>query len=281
MMHLILLVAGALTQNVATDTSVRVRPGMRLNVDAQAGSVVVRGDDRYDVRIRSLPSSDVRLVVDTAPGVLNVTARRVRGVLGVAEIVITIPRSMSVTIGRGDVDVDVAEVEGEIVATVRDGTLKIDGGRGVVMLRTSHGPISVVNARGHITARTLNSDIHVADAAGDIEVEGSDGDVLLERIDADRVDVSTVDGKITYDGRLKPNGHYSFATHDQGVRLTIPANSGATITMATVTGSSASDFPLTLRKDLGRGRFSFVIGDGSAQVSVSSFEGLMEIRRSR
>ena len=279
MPHLSLLIVAALTQSVTTDTTIRVRPGLRLSVEAAAGSMVIRSWDREDVRIVAVRPREVELAIDTARGSLNIRERLRGRRSDVVRYQITVPRIMSITLGRGDVDVDVAGTDGEIVATVRDGTISVDGGRGLIALQTAHGAISIANARGRISARTLNSDIRITDSSGEIDVEGSDGDVTLERIDADRVDVSTVDGRVAYDGPLKPDGHYTFATHDQGVRLSIPANSGATITTATVTGRVKSDFPFTSRKDMGKGRFSFAVGNGSAQVSLSSFEGVIEVRK--
>ena len=264
---------------MVTTEVIPVRTGVRLNVDLAAGSITVRAWDRQEVRIIAERTSDVTVVTGTTPGALNVTSH-VRGRrTGVVHYRITVPRALPLTLGRGDVDVDVAGTEGEILATVRDGAITIDGGRGLVEARTSHGAISIVHARGRVSACTLNSDIRVADSAGDIQVEGSDGDLMLARLDADRVNASTVDGLISYEGPLRPGGHYTFATHDSGVRLSIPANSGATITMATVSGSTASDFPFASRKELAPKKFSFVVGDGTAQVSLFSFEGLVEVRR--
>jgi ribosomal protein L6P/L9E len=271
-----LLMIASLAQTVTTDRTIPVRPGMRLHVDLAAGTIVVRGEDRQDVRIVATHSRDVQPVID--PGATQLTVRTGRRP-GTLEYQIAVPRAMPITVGRGDVNVDVAGVTGEIAATVRDGTVSIDGGRGLISVQTAHGAISVKNAHGRIVARTLNSDIRIADSSGDIEVEGSDGDIALERLDANSADVSTVDGWVAYEGSLKPNGHYTFATHDQGVRLSIPATTGATITIATVTGQARSDFPFASRKDLGKGQFSFVVGDGAAQVSLSSFEGLVEVRR--
>jgi DUF4097 and DUF4098 domain-containing protein YvlB len=273
------LFAIAVAQSVTTDTTIRVRAGMRLNVDLGVGSIVVRSWDRQDVRIVAMRAREVVLAIDTAPAALNVRSRGGTKGTNAVQYQITVPRAMNLTLGRGDVDVDVAGTQGEIVATVRKGTITVDGGRGLIDLHTAHGAISIVNARGRISARTLNSDIRISDSGGDIEVEGADGDVVLARLDAERADISTVDGRITYEGPLRPGGHYTFATHEQGVRLSIPANSGATITMATVVGSVSSDFPFTARTELGKGRFSFVIGDGAAQVSLSSFEGRVEVRR--
>lgn len=278
MIVLVPLVISALLQSVAADTTIHVRAGTRLNVNVAVGSVVVRVWDRQDVRLL-VGSPNVKLVIDTTPGTLNVGARvRGRG----ADFVryeITVPRAMNLKLGRGDVDVDVSGTVGEVEATVRKGSVTIDGGRGLITAQTALGVISIANARGRISARTLDSDIRITDSAGDIQVEGSDGDVVLERIDAERVDASTVDGRIIYEGTLKPNGHYALASHDQGVRMSIPANSSATITVATHAGRTRSDFAFASRKEIDKGRFSFVVGAGAAEVSLSSFEGLVEVRR--
>src|ERR1043165_376740 len=124
MTHLALLVLLALVQSVTTDTTIHVRPGMRLDVDLPAGGIVVRAWDRPDVRVVAVRPSDTRLLIDTTSGALRVRSRGGRD--PVVQYEMTVLRAMNLTLGRGDVDVDVAGTQGEIVAMVRKGSVTVD-----------------------------------------------------------------------------------------------------------------------------------------------------------
>ncbi|MEJ7809826.1 MAG: DUF4097 family beta strand repeat-containing protein [Gemmatimonadaceae bacterium] len=272
--------AALVTLQIAhTDTTVVVRAGARLAVDLRGGSIDVRTWDRGAVRVVAAHSEQVAVHVESTAAVLSVRSAAARGRNNIVDYQITVPRAMSLTLGGGDIDITVAGSEAEIAANNREGKISVNGGRGVVSLRSTHGEVAVANARARIEVHALNGDIAITDAIGDIEAENADGSITLTRVDAARVSATTVDGEIYYEGPIRDGGRYSFTTHDNEVRLVIPGGVNATVTVATVTGEFHSDFPYEVREQRGRGRFSFVLGNGSALLELESFEGDIKLGR--
>ena len=262
-----------------TDTTVAVRAGARLNVDLRGGSIDVRTWDRSAVRVAAAHSERVAVLVQGTEAVLNVRSEASRGRNDIVDYQITVPRAMSLTLSGKSVEITVVGAEGEVSAANHEGKISVSGGRGLVSLRSTNGEIAVANARARIEAQALNGDITVTDAAGDIEAESADGAITLTRVDATRVTATTVDGEITYEGPIRDGGRYTFTTHDNEIRLAIPAGVNATVTVATVSGDFHSDFPYEVREQRGRGRFSFVLGNGSALLELESFEGDIKLGR--
>ena len=101
-------------------------------------------------------------------------------------------------------------------------------------------------------------------------------------IDSKSVDATTVNGTISYEGRLADGGHYAFGTHNGDVLLGVPENSNATFTIRTYNGSMSSDFTLQgyNRDDARRGRrVTATLGNGSADVNLETFGGAIRLRK--
>jgi hypothetical protein len=101
-------------------------------------------------------------------------------------------------------------------------------------------------------------------------------------MDATSVDASSINGTITYEGRIADNGHYSFETHNGDLLLGLPENANATFTIRTYQGGLSTDLPLqgVGRNELQRGRrVTTTLGNGSADVSLETFGGTIRLRR--
>src|SRR5262249_20710441 len=100
--------------------------------------------------------------------------------------------------------------------------------------------------------------------------------------DATSVDASSVNGTITYEGRIADRGHYSFETHNGDLLMGLPENANATFTIRTYQGSFSTDLPLqgVGRTELQRGRrVTTALGTGSADVSLETFGGSIRLRK--
>jgi len=81
-------------------------------------------------------------------------------------------------------------------------------------------------------------------------------------------------------GGIDPSGRYEFSAHSGDIRLGIPGNTSAQLSVSTWSGALDSpDFPITLRPgehSVGSGqakRFTFDIGGGAARISAETFSG--------
>ena len=128
-------------------------------------------------------------------------------------------------------------------ASTVNGGLTIEGATAQVKARTVNGGIEALSTSGPVSARTVNGGIRVR--AGTI----GDGPVEYE----------TVNGSIT---------------------LELPQGLDADVEMRTVNGSITSeDFPITVQGRFDRRRISGKIGKGGPELSVSTVNGSIRLRR--
>jgi len=106
-----------------------------------------------------------------------------------------------------------------------------------------------------------------------LQVETVNGDIHLTRIDATTVSATTVNGEIEYDGTIKNNGRYSFASHNGDVSVSVPEDANLTVSVSTYQGEFESCFPITLQQIKPQHRFSFTMGSGGGRLEVESFQG--------
>ena len=117
------------------------------------------------------------------------------------------------------------------------------------------------------------------DVEGDVQVESVNGDLRLERIASDDVEASTVSGAVLYQGTLRDDGRYRFASHTGDLTVVVPDRASAAVSVSTFNGDFDSSFPVQLQK-VGRSRsFDFVLGSGRAELELESFSGSIRLQR--
>src|SRR5439155_21741824 len=117
------------------------------------------------------------------------------------------------------------------------------------------------------------------DIVGGISAESVNGDVTLERVRSDQVECSSVQGNLDYEGEIRSGGHYGFSTHNGNIRVAVPAKVSADVSVATFNGNFESSFPVQLTRTGHGKRFRFVLGSGSAELELESFQGAIRLRR--
>lgn len=257
------------------DTTIAVRQGTRLDVENVPGEVVVRAWDRDAVRITAdRPGLDIR----TSGSVLWLRSERHRGTRSL-DVRIEVPAWMAVRITGPFTDATVQGTAADITIETVRGEILVRGGSGRLQLNSVQGGIHVEDARGRVEAVAANDDIIVRNVTGDIAVENVNGDIQLEGIDSRSVTAGTVNGDVSYSGTIREDGRYRLASHNGDISITIPANVGATIGVATFSGEFQSDFPVQLDRAAPGRRFNFVIGSGRARIDLGSFNGEIRLRR--
>jgi DUF4097 and DUF4098 domain-containing protein YvlB len=104
------------------------------------------------------------------------------------------------------------------------------------------------------------------------------GGIEIEGALSDSVDASTVNGPVTFEGRVSDRGFYRFATHNGCIDVAMPERSNATVSLSTFSGGIDSSFPVTLKKIKSR-RFETTLGTGRAKFELESFQGTIFLRR--
>src|SRR5262249_7820817 len=133
----------------ATDQTVQVSKGTKLDVNNFAGDVAIKVWDRDAVRVE-VNHSD-REVVDIKPGeqVLSVRSRSVRGGPPRSlDYSITVPKWMAIAINGTYADVTMDGVGGDVTVETTRGDIDITGGDGGVVLQWSRGDGNTHKGKG-------------------------------------------------------------------------------------------------------------------------------------
>src|SRR4029453_17588128 len=97
------------------------------------------------------------------------------------------------------------------------------------------------------------------------------------------LDVSTVNGDITFNGSMKDGGSYRLTTHGGDLRVGLGGAPNATVFVRTFQGDFTADFPIQLPEGQsareGSKRFNFTLGSGSARIELQSFNGDILVAR--
>jgi DUF4097 and DUF4098 domain-containing protein YvlB len=266
-----------------TDQTVDVAKGARLVVSNNAGEVVVRSWDRDQVRVQATHAERVSVDVSTVDNTLRIRARNSRGPATLVDYTITVPRWMAVNLSGTYLESTIEGTMAEVTVESVHGNIRVVGGSGNVNLRSVEGIITVEKAAGKVQATTVNEGIRLTNIAGDVSAETTNGDIVIENAQTTSLDVSTVNGDVTFNGTMRDGGAYRLTTHGGDLRIGLGGAPNATVFVRTFQGDFSADFPIQLPDGQsareGSKRFNFTLGSGSARIELQSFNGDIVVAR--
>ncbi len=264
-----------------TDQTVAVSRGARLAIENYAGEVVIRAWDKDAVRVQARHSARTKVDVHTDASTISIGAASSGKSNGSIDYEITAPGWMSLKI-EGQYDfVTVEGVQGEVSVTTVRGDIVLKN-IGSVTAKTIEGSIEVDGARGKLALSSVDEDIKVSGASGDLSADSTNGSITLVRIESTNVEITTVNGDVTYEGQLPAKAHFAFSTHDGDITMTIPESANATFNVRTYSGEFGTSVPVKGpdASSVRRGkRVTYTLGNGSAEVELESFGGDIRLRR--
>jgi DUF4097 and DUF4098 domain-containing protein YvlB len=278
---LLALVTGTLTLAAAqqVDTTLNVGRGQRLDVNAYGGEITVRAWNRNAVRVEASTSDRDRVELSSSATVVSVRTQGRRGPPSEIELRISAPPWMAVSLSGVNTSMKVDGVRAPISVETVEGEVDVTGGEGLVSLRSVQGSVKLRGAKGRISVNSVNEDVEVAHSSGDVVAQTVNGEIALQVVDAASVDANTVNGDISYSGPIRAGGRYALSTHNGDVSLTVAEGTSASVAVSTFSGEFESEFPVPLRGTRKGKGFNFTLGSGSAQVTLESFQGTIELVR--
>ena len=278
---LLALVTGtlALASVQQMDTTVAVSRGQRLDVNAFGGEVTVRAWNRNAIRVEATTSGRDRVEVSSSATAVSVRTQGRHGPPSEITLRISAPPWVGLSLSGVNTSMKVEGVRAPITAETVEGEVDVTGGEGLVSLRSVQGSVTLRGARGRINLNSVNEDVHVSSSAGDVMAQTVNGEIDLQLTDASSVDASTVNGDIRYSGPIRNGGRYSLSTHNGDISLTVAEGTNASVAVSTFSGEFESEFPVPLRGTRQGKGFNFTLGSGSAQVTLESFQGTIELVR--
>ena len=232
------------------------------------------------------------------------------------DFVIRVPQGVSANIENIVGNVTANGLGGDLSVDTHTGHVIVAGGTGAVEADTGSGDVRVSNRDGDVSADTGSGDVEISNINGDVSADTGSGDIIVIGVEGGRIEADTgsgdvrlerVSGSLTADTGsgdieavdLRAGAVLSFDTGSGDVRLSgdmseveeieidtgsgdvelnMSAAPGMRITIDTGNGSINVDLPnlrtLTSRRTFFRGE----VGDGSAQVNISTGNGNVRIR---
>jgi hypothetical protein len=259
------------------DTTVAFAGGGTVEVDLPGSDVTVSGGSGNEIRVTGR-SDRGRLDINVSSSRARIGADYTGGSSAGGQFEIVVPVGTRLRLSTQNGDVQVRGVKGELEITTYNGDIDI-AETGRTELRTFTGDVRVRSATGEVRVNSMSGDVELDQAAGEVEVHTVSGDVDLRDVRSRFIRVRSTSGRIAFGGPIDGAGRYEFNSHSGGIRLSLPANVGAQLSVSTFSGEIDSRFPLTLIPgDHGIGRptgksFTFELGRGNARISAESFSG--------
>jgi DUF4097 and DUF4098 domain-containing protein YvlB len=261
------------------DTTVPVERGQRLEVSAYGGEITVQTWARNTIRVEADPTNQTRVEIDRSGATIEVRTEGRRGPPAMLDLRVTVPDWLPLSLSGVYTDINVTGAKGAVTAETVQGEVRVQGGDGLVSLRSVQGSVTLSGAKGRLDVNSVNEDVEVTGSSGEITAETVNGSIRLTRVDASSVSATSVNGDVDYDGPVRNGGRYALSSHNGDLTLSVAQGTNASVAVSTFNGEFESDFPVTLTETRKGRRFNFTLGNGSAQVSMESFQGSIRLVR--
>lgn len=275
-----------------TDGRTRIDTIVPLNGNGTVDLSLISGT----IDVSAWSRDQVRIEATTEQGTLRFSASRSRVGLSVEDerrvrggrlsngktiYKVVVPRGARLIMATVSGPITAKGVGGETKAESVSGTIDIEDA-GPVSLESVSGGVRAKNVQGDASGETVSGQVILENVRGDVEAESVSGPIRLTGITGKVVRAGTVSGPIQFSGSVDPAGNYEFESHSGTIRLALPADAGARLSLETFSGSFRSDFPVTLDGNggFGSGRSAEArIGNGNARIEAQTFSGSILIIR--
>jgi DUF4097 and DUF4098 domain-containing protein YvlB len=241
-----------------------------------SGDIIVTGWSRDEIRIHAT-SENGGIRVDATNSRVSLELAGGRG--GDSRFEVSVPTGVRIVARAQSGDIAISGTGGEVDARSQSGDIKVDDVANRLDIGTLSGDIEAHAVNGDVQIKSVSGDIRLSDFKGDFEGETVSGSIELRNAVGHYIRSHTTSGDLAYEGTIDPSGRYELSAHSGDIRLTIPSNTSAQLSVSTWSGTLDSDFPITLRPGehgIGSGqakRFTFDIGGAAARISAETFSG--------
>ena len=261
----------------ALDTTVTFDARGTVNVSCPGGDVVVTGSDRNQIVVKARTERGAIRFVSSGPNATLEPAAS-RG-CNDAHFELSVPAGVHLVANTWSGSLRVSGVKGEIDAHAQSGDVDVRDAGDDIEVETLSGDVTIQGARGAVNVHTVSGDISLTGGRGTVEMETVSGDIELRDVVSSQVRTNSTSGDLTFAGAIVNAGRYQFETHSGELRLELPANVGAELSLSTFSGEIDSAFPITLTPGAhGIGasqakKLTFSLGQGSARIIAETFSG--------
>jgi hypothetical protein len=271
------------------EKNLKLEPGGKLTVDADAGSLTVTGSSASGAHIVLTSDKDdlksrFDLKFEELPGEVRITMKKKESLTSwmswssssKLRFEIEVPTRTTTRLETGGGHVKVSALEGDSHVETSGGHIDVSDLQGNLNAETSGGHISikkisgtakVETSGGHIEASGVEGNLNAETSGGHIEVHGAKG-----RVDADtsggHVEVSFAKGN-AHGGKIESSGG--------GITVGVDPNVDLAIDASTSGGSVRTDIPVKIVGKVNGSSIKGTLGKGGEMLYVHTSGGSVTI----
>lgn len=237
-----LLVASALPAiaqgSARIDTTVTLSSGGLVEIALLSGTIIVRGADRSDARVRA-ESSEGRVSVIVTSGGVRLGVDRASGRFRSGDenrFEIEVPRGVRVIAAGTSADIEVRDTRGDVDARTTSGDVTVIGARGRVTVSSTSSEIALRDIEGSVRVSGVTGDQTLTDVSGAVELTTVSGSLQLTGGRVGELRAESVSGDIEFAARIEAGGRYEARAHSGDVVLHLDERSPMVISAQTFSG---------------------------------------------
>lgn len=143
------------------------------------------------------------------------------------------------------------------------------------------GDVDVAGVSGELTAKSVSGNVAVNDVSGSVHASSVSGNVRVGKV-AGTANAKSTSGNVEVEiVSLEGAGNMDFGSVSGDVRVKLPGNLDAEVSLSTMSGDLKTDFPLTIEKSKhGAGqKANGRLGGGARNLKMSTVSGDLSLLR--
>ena len=268
------------------ETTWKVDPDVRVEIEIMSGRIEVKGWERNEVRLEARGSDDA-VRIDASPGLIVIGAKGSRWFpfplpSANVHLELRVPTGCSLAAKTLNASIEVEDTTGEMMLRSVNARIEVKGAPSEARIETVNGKIEFEGEGSKVRARTINGSIELKGVAGELDASTVNGSIKAEAGILDRADLHTVSGSIDLEARLAPGARIIGKSHSGSIVLRLPEDTSARFEIETFSGSIRNELgaagPTSSHSGPGQ-HLDFVLGEGDARVTLGTFSASVRLEK--
>jgi DUF4097 and DUF4098 domain-containing protein YvlB len=279
--------SGLLSAGEKIDKVLEVSANAEVEIHNTRGKVTVEGWDNNQVAVKGelddlaekfiFETNNNKTLIKVILPNRNSSRRSGNG----SELTIKIPKNGRLQFGGVSTDIEVRKLAKDVDVSSVSGDVKLSSIGGKAYINSVSGNIVIDGVAKRLNISTVSGDIDAKVTAKDIEISGVSADIKVTTVAIESAQIATVSGDTYLRGKLLESGDLKlsnvsgksiFFAHDGlDARLELHTGPGGDIVNRISNHEPNRSF-------IGSEKLKFTLGQGSAQIRMSTVSGEIELR---
>jgi Putative adhesin len=259
-------------------------PDAEVDILNPNGSTRIIGWDRPEVAVTGRGGRRPDMVVSGEGGKIKIRpGDPEHGMGGGSTIEVRVPRMSRVKMKSFNARITAENLGGSLKAESFEGSLSVTRGPAEIVLKSTSGSVEVQANATRVEVESVNGSITVRDVGGQLKARTVNGSISVEGRRFDEVKLSSVSGRVRFEGDVSPKARVEAKSVNGSVELRLPSNTSGNFVLGSANGRLSSDFAPGRGEggDEGSGerKWSFSIGGNEARIEARSVNGSVGINK--